>query len=136
MIGIDTNILFYSLDNSDVEKHRVAVRIVRDILEHPGRYSVSLQVLGELAYTLHRKAGGEALETGLELIDRILRIPVSKPVYGEVEIRLSLRHRRFWDALLAYTYLNAGCTKVYTENIGDMPRIGGLEYVDPFKEGV
>jgi len=136
LIGIDTNILFYALDNSDPVKHRVALDIIRDLFEHPGRYSVSLQVLGELAYTLHRKAGGEALETGLELINRILVMPVDKPVYGGAEIRLSLRHRRFWGALLAYTYFNNGCSEVYTENIGDMPRIEGLRYVDPFREGV
>ena len=39
----------------------------------------------------------------------------------------------FWDALLVAACLEAGVTRLYTEDFGAYPRIDGLEIIDPFK---
>ena len=133
-IGIDTNILYYMIDNTDREKHARAINILRDIMSNPARYMFSLQVLAELINAVKKKRHEEALEDTYKLVDYILNSPSIKVSYTLNVFRLSYRHDKLWDALIAYTYFLNGCRILYTENIDDMPNIEGLIYINPFKQ--
>ena len=133
-IGIDTNILYYMIDNTEKEQHNKAIEILKDVMSNPGRYMFSLQVLAELISAVKKKNYKEALEDTYKLIEYLLNSPSIKVSYTLNEFRLSYRHSKIWDALIAYTYFLNGCRILYTENIDDMPKIEGLKYVNPFKE--
>ncbi len=117
--GLDTNVIIYALDNSDEEKHRKAVRIIEDLFENPSNYAVAVQTLTEAVYVVKRKYP-PALETLLQLIDLISSTPGIKTIqYGAEDVINASRHKNFWDALLAYTYLRAGISTIITENTKD-----------------
>ena len=56
LVFVDTNILIYTFDPSQGDKHSVAARICRELLEQD-RICLSTQVLQELYVTLTRKDG-------------------------------------------------------------------------------
>ena len=130
MTGIDTNILFYSIDNSDERKHRIALKIVEDIFRTPGSYRVSLQAVAELNYAVARK-NKNAAKLAAELSEALLTSS-SAVHYTEKELRLAMNEGKLFDALLAYTYATSGCHEIFTENIKDMPQLKGVKFVNPF----
>ena len=133
-IGIDTNILYYMIDNTEKEKHDKAIEILKDIILNPDQYMFSIQVLAELVSAVKKKGNEDALQDTYKLIDYLLNSPSVKVSYTLNEFKLSYRHDKLWDALIAYTYFLNGCRILYTENIDDMPNIEGLKYINPFKE--
>ena len=54
--------------------------------------------------------------------------------YSVEEVLRAARHpsRRFWDALIAYTYLSHGVKVILTENVEDFK--GLIEALNPFEE--
>ncbi len=131
--GLDTNIIVYALDNSDGEKHRKAVRIVEDLFENPSNYAVAVQILSESVYVVKHKYP-PAIETLLRLIDLISSVQGIKIVrYGVEDVINASRHKNFWDALLAYTYLRAGVGTIVTENTRDYRDLP-VRVENPFKQ--
>jgi len=130
-IGLDTNVLVYAIDTEAREKHRSAVRIVRDVFSSPEKYLVSSQVLAELLYVAKRKRQAVPLATKL-VVALIQSVRVIS--YGPLEVvqALTTPRRYFWDRLLAYTYLNHGAAAVITED--EKPYKGITDTINPFKE--
>ena len=133
MIGIDTNILFYSIDNSDETKHQISLKIIEDLFQHPDNYKVSLQVLAELNSSIRRK-NNKAMNLASELSMTILKLKECIISYKEDEFKLALNEPHLFDALIAHTYASAGCTRIITENLKHMPKIKGVKFVDPFRK--
>ncbi len=131
MIGIDTNILLYSIDNSDKEKHAKALEIIEDLFNNPQNYCISLQVLSEFAYVINKKYR-KARSLAKELIIHLLNSKAKIINYSEKELLLSINHKNLFDALIAYTYHLSGCDTLLTENKKDMPRIKEFKLVNPF----
>ena len=131
MIGIDTNILLYSIDNSNEEKHAKALEIIEDIFRNPENYCISLQVLSEFAYVINKKYR-KAKSLAKELIIYLLNSGVKIVNYSEKELLLAMQHKKVFDALIAYTYYLSGCNTLLTENKKDMPKIKELKIVNPF----
>ncbi len=132
-IGLDTNILVYMLDNTDEKKHEKALEILVNILASPGDYAVSPQVLAEFLYVVKRKqpaAEGDALL----LAERLKAKGVVTGSYGVDEVLGAAKHPagRFWDALIAYTYLSHGVKVILTENTEDFKNL--MDAVNPFEE--
>lgn len=131
MTGIDTNILYYSIDNSDEKKHRISVNIIEDVFHHPTQFKIALQAIAELNYAIGRK-NYKALKLASELSETLLGFSEIIVHYTEKELRLSIMEPKLFDALMSYTYATSGCSAVYTENIKDMPKLKGLKFINPF----
>lgn len=100
MTGVDTNILFYAIDNSDEKKHRISVKIIEDILRNPEQYKISLQAIAELNYAVARK-NKNAAKLASKLSEALLGFSAMIIHYSEKELRLAIQENNLFDALLA-----------------------------------
>ena len=117
--GLDTNVIVYAFDNSDPEKHSKAVAIIKDLLAHPENYAVAVQALAEAEYVIKRKYPA-AEETYVRFVELLrMLIPLRIVSYTVETIISAAKHRNFWDALLAYAYIQNGVDTIITENVED-----------------
>ena len=118
--GLDTNILVYMIDSTDEEKHEKALALLEDILRNPSGYAVTAQVVAEFLYVVKRRLP-EALGDALFLIERLRAKGLVLGSYTVEEVLRAARQPsgRFWDALIAYTYLSHGVKVILTENVED-----------------
>jgi len=132
LTGIDTNILVHMLDSADAQKHERALEILDEIHNHPERFVVSIQVYGELSSVIASKY--PQLSDLRDNLIRFLFSRVGAVHYTINEILLAGAHRRFWDAVLAYTYIRAGADAIYTENVRDFKQFSDkIRIVNPFE---
>lgn len=136
---VDTNILAYAHDRSEVAKQPAAAAILDSLwLSRTG--ALSTQVLQEFYAVVTRKFDPP-------MSRRSARAIVAE--YGEwvvVEIdvpmilassRFEERHRfSFWDALVVEAARRAGATRVLSEDLQAGRRIGGLVIENPFVQTV
>lgn len=133
---IDTNVLVYTLDRSDRRKQAVAETVVRSALA-AGSGCVSFQVVHECLNVVLRKAevrlSAEAARTWAEsALLPLLRVHSSAALARRA---LDL-HRRwqlgFHDALIVAAALEAGCTRLLSEDLQHGQRIEHLVIENPF----
>jgi len=76
----------------------------------------------------------EALGDALFLAERLRAKGLVLGSYTVEEVPGAARHSsgRFWDALIAYTYLSHGVKAILTENVEDSK--GLIEALNPFEE--
>ena len=131
--GLDTSVLVYMIDSSDLEKHEKALTLLEDMLRNPGGYALTAQVVAELLYVVKRKLP-DALGDALFLAERLRAKGLILGSYTIEEVLRAARHPpgRFWDALIAYTYLSHGVKLILTENVGDFK--GLIKAVNPFED--
>ena len=131
-IGLDTNILVHATVVQDREKHEKAKQLLKEIVEN-GDYLLSLQVIGEYYATILRVAP-ELAEEARELID-ILATPENTVHYDldtlNQALKITKSPGKYWDKLLALTYLRAGAQIVATENEKDFKDI--ITTINPLK---
>jgi len=133
LVLVDTNILVYSFDPSQGDKHFVAASICRELLEQD-RICLSTQILQELYVTLTRKAG-IPVDTALAALDDLAQWPVFNVDYRAIrdavviarDCRLS-----FWDALLVAAANRLGAAILLTEDLNHGQTIAGVEIRNPF----
>ena len=130
MKGLDTNILVYALAGEE-EKRRTAEEILREVIENPGSYRVSAQVLAELIYVISRKAP-EVLEEAVSMA-KLLSRSLEVVSYTHVQVLQTAGSpvRYFWDRLLAYTYKNNGVEVIVSED--EKPYKDIIRVENPFK---
>ena len=130
----DTNVLVYMLDETDPSKHRRAESIV-----HLGNYSgtacISYQVVQETMSVVTRKLGWPT-EAARRLLDEIL-IPLWQvnPTPALYRRALSLQGQysfSLYDSLIVAAALEAGCVRLYSEDLQDGQQIQRLTIVNPF----
>ena len=131
---IDSNILVYMLDSTDLDKREVAVRLVNQLVDDENG-CISFQVVQETLNVITGKMG-IAHETALEFMDDTL-IPLWKiDPKTELYLRaLDVQARygfSFYDSLIIAAALEAGCTRLYSEDMQHGQRIEGLTIQNPF----
>ena len=131
---IDTNVLIYMFDDSDPAKQERAALLVSRFLED-GTGCISYQVVQETLNVLIQKAGAshDAID---HLLETVL-LPLWKIYPSESLYRRGLDVRArygfsFYDSLIVAAALEAGCSRLYTEDLQDGQRIGELTIVNPF----
>ena len=130
----DTNVLIYMLDETDASKHRMAESIV-----HLGHYSgtgcISYQVVQETLNVVTRKLGWPS-EAARRLLDEILiplwQVNPSSELYRRAFNLQSQYDFSFYDSLIVAASLEAGCKRLYTEDLQDGQQIQGLTIKNPF----
>jgi predicted nucleic acid-binding protein len=133
---IDTNVFIYQLEARDERKYAIAERAIREGVE-TGNACISFQVVQECLNTVLRKAdvpldtdGARAyLET---VLAPLFHIPASIGLYHRA-LDIQARYRyAFYDALIIAAALDAGCTRLYSEDLQHDQQIEGLTIENPF----
>jgi len=136
---IDTNLFIYQLDALEERKTATADRIIRRGIE-TGNACISFQVVHECLNTVLRKAeiprDTDQTRTHLEaVLAPLFQVSASIPLYQRA-LDIQARYRYgFYDALIITAALEAGCTRLYSEDLQHSQRIKSLTTENPFLEG-
>ncbi len=126
----DTNVLLYLLSADEAKANRA-----EDVIAEGG--TISAQVLNEFASVAGRKLGMSVAEIRAVLAPIRTICPVM-PLTADTHdqaLRLSERYGlAFYDALIVGAALDAGCDRLYSEDLQDGQKIDGmLTLVNPFR---
>ncbi|UVO52774.1 PIN domain-containing protein [Sphingomonas sp. SUN039] len=136
MIFLDTNVLMYAsgADDSSLAKTGVA----RGLLRTTTGVVLSLQVLQEFyvnATRVTRRANLSHADA-CALIDSWRRFRIFEPTLATLDRALDIRERHkfsYWDAAVMAAALDAGCTKLLSEDWTHDQVIDGLALENPFR---
>lgn len=132
---VDTNVLVYGVDRSDIPKSERA-----DALTHAisvsGTGAISGQVVGEFIWATTRKLSARLeLPVAIGLAARFAAtftlLPITDAVTREA-LRVANRYGlQYWDAQIWATARVGGCEVILSED-APMSELEGIIYVDPF----
>ena len=131
---LDTNVFVYLFDEADESKRRQAEILVNNVLVRRTG-CISFQVVQETLNVLNRRTE-TPVDRLREFLDDIL-VPLWQvnPTASLHRNALSLQSRHgfsFYDSLIVAAALEAGCTRLYSEDLQHGQRIQGLTIVNPF----
>jgi len=133
----DTNLFIYQLEGLDQRKAELADRLIRQGIER-GTACISFQVIQECLNTALRKAEipltPAQMQSYLEaVLAPLYRISASLGLYRRA-LDIQTRYRYgFYDALIIAAALEAGCSRLYSEDLQGGQQIEGLTIVNPFE---
>jgi predicted nucleic acid-binding protein len=134
-VTFDTNVLVYTLRTPDNPYLAVAADLV-DRAAHGKSAVLLLQSLTEFSYVAIRKLRMDIAS----IQERVAALRDVAPVHAASEddlpfaLNLVRDHRiNFWDALMCATASRAGLDYLFSEDLQDGRRFGGLTIVNPFR---
>ncbi len=133
---LDTNVLVYLFDPDAPAKQARAQALVEQAL-HQHNACISYQVVQETLNVVTRKLATPVKpQDAPELISKVLmplcRVLPSEALYLEA-MKLKARWQfSFYDALVVAAALEAGCTRLFSEDLQHGQQVGGLRIVNPF----
>ncbi len=135
---LDSNVLIYSVDITENEKHVQAKEFIKANL-NGDYFFVSAQNLAEFFYNVTERfespVSFEKARAALEIFSTSFTTfsysPENIVTAGEFQERF---HIHFWDALLAATMLENKIFTIFTENVRDFSKIPGIKAINPFKK--
>ncbi len=133
---IDTNVFIYLFDETDADKRQRADTLVHESLEN-ATGCISYQVVQEAMNIVTRKLGATP-ERARRLLDDVLiplwRINPTPSLYRR-GLRVQARYGfSFYDSLIVAAALEAGCSRLYTEDMQHGQQIQQLTIENPFAE--
>jgi predicted nucleic acid-binding protein len=135
-VFLDTNIFIYDLDGSDKLKQRIATAMIRSALDH-GTACISYQVVQECLNVALRKAeiplDASQAEAYLNtVLLPMWRIMPSERLYRRAIATQERTRYAFYDSLIIASALEAGCSRLYTEDLQHGQEIETLRIENPF----
>jgi predicted nucleic acid-binding protein len=126
----DTNVLLYLL-SADSRKADLAEETIA------GGGTISVQVLNELVAVARKKLQlpWERLQEVLDTVSTVCAVvPLTMPIHQRA-VALSRRLGfGIYDATIVAAALDAGCSRLYTEDLQHGQRIEGLRVINPFAD--
>jgi predicted nucleic acid-binding protein len=133
---VDTNVLVYAEDRDAKAKHRVASDLLVGLWQERDGV-VSVQVLQEFYVTATRKLKKPLTSAkALEIVQEYLTWKVVENTAKLLTSAIDLQQRAqlsFWDAMVVQAALEAGCDRLYSEDLHSGQRFGSLVIVNPFE---
>ena len=134
---LDSNIFVYLFDETAHEKRRAAESLTRAALEAKTG-CISFQVVQETLNVLTRKLAipvnpADAQEFLHRMLMPLWRVMPSQTLYTEAIVLQGRLRLSFYDSLIVAAALEAGCTRLLTEDMQDGQRIQGLRIENPFR---
>lgn len=133
----DSNVFIYLFDPTDDRKRVIARRLIDSAIE-TDHGCISFQVVQEtlrvITGKLPRPATQEAAQAFLQhSLVPLWRVMPSPGLYAK-GLQLQARWQfAFYDALIVAAALEAGCTRLLSEDMQDGQRVEGLRIENPFK---
>lgn len=134
---IDSNVFVYLFDETDERKRSISGRIVESGLQNNSAV-ISFQVVQETLYVVTRKLATPMTAEGArnfmeDVLAPLWRVSPSLALYNRA-LDVQARYRySFYDSLIVAAALDAGCTRLYTEDLQDGQWIEGLRIENPFE---
>ena len=131
---LDTNVFIYLFDETDVDKRQRAEDLVSRSLEH-GTGCISFQVVQETLNVVTQKLGASPESARLLLDDLLIPLWQINPTPALYRRGLALQARydfSFYDSLIVAASLEAGCTRLFTEDMQHGQQIQGVTVQSPF----
>ncbi len=138
MNAVDTNVLIYQMDRSEPVKNPKAAALLLRLTASPVETVLLWQVAGEFLQQLRRWEAVKKLSRPqwmkeFAAVRRSYRLVVpSNSVLDrslDLASRFSLSH---WDSMIVAACIEAGVTKLYTEDMGSPTKFDSLELENPF----
>ncbi len=133
---LDTNVVVYAYDTSDMVKQAKAQELLANAVRH-GEGVVSVQVFGEFFHTVvvKRKLMTEAeAAVAISALEAGLEVAAVTAQLVKDAIAIHQRYQlRYWDALIVATARHAGCTEVLSEDMNAGQDYGDIVVFNPFK---
>ena len=133
---IDTNIFVYMFDETDPIKRQRAVTLVRESLANRTG-CISYQVVQETLSVLIQRLN-VSVELAAQLLNDVL-VPLwqidPSPMLFRRGLQVQTRYGfSFYDSLIVAAALEAGCTRLYTEDLQHGQQMGQMTIENPFRE--
>lgn len=133
---VDTNILVYVYDRSELTKQAKAFEVL-DRLISEGAGVLSTQILAEFFWAVTRKLAKPLTVTqAYARLEQYLRswkvVGISPPIVLESARGTVLYNLPFWDAQVWATAKLNQIPRVLSEDFSHASRIEGVEFVNPF----
>ena len=135
---IDSNVFIYLFDETAPDKRRAAQALIQAGLRN-GSACISYQVVQETLNVITRKLQVPATpEQARRFLDAVLvplwRVMPSRGLYHRgLDIQARYRYG-FYDALIIAAALDAGCTRLYSEDLHGNQQIERLTITNPFQD--
>jgi predicted nucleic acid-binding protein len=133
---VDTNILIYAEDRDAKLKHAIARDVIMKLWDERDGV-VSVQVLQEFYVNVTRKLKKPLTSTkALRIVEEYLTWTTVENTATLLRAAIGLHHKvqlSFWDAMVVQAALEAGCERLYSEDMSNGQRFGSLVIVNPFK---
>jgi predicted nucleic acid-binding protein len=133
-VFLDTNILIYSLDQSDIDKKKNSRELIKALTsENLG--VISTQVLQEFYIAATTKLGADPLliKEIVRSLEKIETVTVTTTLIKEAIDCSVLNRISFWDALIVVSAESAKCKLLCTEDLDHGQIIRGVRIENPFK---
>lgn len=135
---IDTNILVYAYDKSDLKKHKLAKEVVKAAwLTQSG--VLSIQNLAEFYSIITRKiqkpvSTSQAKQIILDLSEGFEILKYSEQTIISAINNQMIYKIPFWDSLIVATMEENSIDTIITENEKDFKKVEWLNVINPFRE--
>lgn len=131
---LDTNVLVYSIDESDSLKRRAANDLVVE-LSKSGNGIISTQVLQEFYNIITKKIGCPA-EKARELVKKLsecfeVHTNSAHDIIRAIDISMRTQFS-FWDSLILSASIASECSVLYSEDLNDGQFVENVRIVNPF----
>lgn len=131
---VDTNVFIYAHDGGAAAKHQKSTALLERLFED-GNGAISIQVLAEFYAAATRKLKMSAAEAEGVLQD-LAGWTLHRPAHPDL-LTASRLHRRhqisWWDALILNSAIELGCTVLWSEDLSDGQKYGGVTVRNPFR---
>jgi predicted nucleic acid-binding protein len=131
---LDSNIILYAYDTSNLRKQKIAQELLKNSLA--GAYVISVQVLAEVAAALlHKVAPARTPDVVAEILDDLAVIPTLSPDADIVRGAVQARSRygvHFYDGMILAAAGRAGCKTIWSEDLNAGQDYFGMKVENPF----
>jgi len=133
-IFIDSNIFLYAFNNDDIDKQKVATKI---IMSENSSYYISLQVINEVSNNMLRKLQFTNTEIKDFINDSYERYRVYNITKDTFLLACDIRDKyniSYYDSLILSSAINSNCNILYSEDMQHNQKIENLTIINPFEK--
>ena len=133
MNAVDTNILIYARDPRDPAKQTIAASLLSSLTDGALLWQVACEYIA--ASRKLEPFGYDRTQALADVADMREAWEIILPTWSVMDraMRLLTRYQlSFWDALIISACLEAGVTRLYSEDFDASAQAEGLEIVNPF----
>ena len=133
MNAVDTNVLIYACDRSDPAKQRIAKQVISDTRGGLLPWQAACEFIAASRKLVAQGFTTEHAWSRLARLTEIYRLVLPTPsVLDRARVLHAEQRWSFWDAMIVSACLDAGVTRLYSEDLPGRPAPDGIEIVNPF----
>ena len=133
IVTFDTNVLLYAADRRDLRKQGIAKQTLRSFPDAVLLWQVAAEFI---ASSRKLAANGMTIVAAWELLTHYLEtfrlVLPTPPVLDHAQRLHAEQQWSFWDAMIVAACLDAGVTRLYSEDLPGRPPPPPLEIINPF----